>query len=140
MLKKTITYNDYDGNARTDDFWFNLSQAELAEMDVESGGMQKRLEMISSTNDPKEIMRIFKDIIMRAYGERTADGKFRKVDSNGYRLANDFVQSEAYSELFFELFNDANKASEFMISLLPKNVQAEARKVAEENILTGKLE
>lgn len=140
MLKKTITYNDYDGNARTDDFWFNLSQAELAEMDVESGGMQKRLEMISSTNDPKEIMRIFKDIIMRAYGERTADGKFRKVDSNGYRLANDFVQSEAYSELFFELFNDANKASEFMISLLPKNVQAEARKVAEENILTGKVE
>ena len=140
MLKKTITYNDYDGNPRTDDFWFNLSQAELAEMDVESGGMQKRLEMISSTNDPKEIMRIFKDIIMRAYGERTADGKFRKVDSNGYRLANDFVQSEAYSELFFELFNDANKASEFMISLLPKNVQAEARKVAEENILTGKVE
>lgn len=140
MLKKTITYNDYDGNARTDDFWFNLSQAELAEMDVESGGMQKRLEMISSTNDPKEIMRIFKDIVMRAYGERTADGKFRKVDSNGYRLANDFVQSEAYSELFFELFNDANKASEFMISLLPKNVQDEARKVAEENILTGKVE
>ncbi len=140
MLKKTITYNDYDGNARTDDFWFNLSQAELAEMDVESGGMQKRLEMISSTNDPKEIMRIFKDIVMRAYGERTADGKFRKVDSNGYRLANDFVQSEAYSELFFELFNDANKASEFMISLLPKNVQDEARKVAEEKILTGKVE
>jgi hypothetical protein len=140
MLKKTITYNDYDGNERTDDFWFNLSQAELAEMDVESGGMQKRLEMISSTNDPKEIMRIFKDIVMRAYGERTADGKFRKVDSNGYRLANDFVQSEAYSELFFELFNDANKASEFMISLLPKNVQDEARKVAEEKILTGKVE
>lgn len=140
MLKKTITYNDYDGNERTDDFWFNLSQAELAEMDVESGGMQKRLEMISSTNDPKEIMRIFKDIVMRAYGERTADGKFRKVDSNGYRLANDFVQSEAYSELFFELFNDANKASEFMISLLPKNVQDEARKVAEEKTLTGKVE
>lgn len=140
MLKKTITYNDYDGNTRTDDFWFNLSQAELAEMDVESGGMQKRLEMISSTNDPKEIMRIFKDIVMRAYGERTADGKFRKVDLNGYRLANDFVQSEAYSELFFELFNDANKASEFMISLLPKNVQDEARKVAEEKILTGKVE
>lgn len=141
MIKKTITYTDYEGQKKTEDFWFNLSQAELNEMDVESGGMQKKFDMLTKTQDPKEIMAVFKDIIVRAYGERSSDGtRFRKFDSNGYRLAYDFIQTEAYSELFIDLFNDANNVVDFMIGILPQNVQAEARKIASEQVLPATAE
>jgi len=126
MIKKTITYTDYDGNTRTEDFYFNLSKPELMEMDFSaSGGMEKMIKRIVATNDTKRIIEIFKDIILRSYGEKSADGKrFVKV-VDGRKLSEDFAQTEAYSELFMELATDDKAASEFINGVIPQNLVEE---------------
>lgn len=121
MLKKTITYTDYNGTERTEDFYFNFNEAELAEMDLSTpGGMEGMIQRIINTNDIPALHAIFKDIIMRGYGEKSPDGKrFIKVDRDGYRLADDFVQTEAYNKLVLELLGDANAASAFINGMIP---------------------
>ena len=101
MLKKTITYTDYDGNERTEDFYFNLTKAEITEMELShDGGLTKLIEKIVAEQDSKRIVEIFKDLILRAYGEKSPDGK-RFVKNQELRDA--FAQTEAYSDLFMEL-------------------------------------
>ena len=76
MLKKTITYEDYDGNKRTEDFYFNLSKAEIMEMELSvSGGMTQMLNRIVAERDGEKIIKTFKEIILKAYGEKSPDGK-----------------------------------------------------------------
>lgn len=118
MLKKTITYTDYDGNERTEDFYFNLKKSEVMEMEMgTTGGMRKMLEKIVAEQDSKRIIETFKDIILRAYGEKTADGKrFMKSQE----LADAFSQTEAYSELFMELATDADAAAVFINGIIPQ--------------------
>ena len=123
MLKKTIVYTDYDGNERTEDFYFNLTKAELLEMEMSTdGGMQKRLNRIVNAQNTKQIIAIFKDIILRSYGEKSDDGK-RFIKSR--ELTNAFEQTEAYSELFMELANTDEKASEFINGVIPKGLAEE---------------
>lgn len=117
MLKKTITYTDYDGNSRTEDFYFNLSKAEVTEMELSAdGGLSKMLEKIVASQDNKRIMEIFKDIIIKAYGEKSPDGK-RFIKNDALREA--FTQTEAYSELFMELATNAEAASAFINGIVP---------------------
>ena len=117
MLKKTITYTDYDGTSRTEDFYFNLSKAEVVEMELgTAGGMQKMLEKIVAEQDTKKIAEIFKAIILKAYGEKSPDGR-RFVKSE--ELSTAFSQTEAYSELFMELFQDEAKSAAFFTGILP---------------------
>ena len=118
MLKKTITYTDYDGNSRTEDFYFNLSKAEVMEMELgTTGGMTKMLEKIVAEQDSKRIVETFKTIILKAYGEKSPDGK-RFVKNDEIRDA--FEQTEAYSELFMELATNAESASAFINGITPK--------------------
>ena len=117
MLKKTITYTDYDGNERTEDFYFNLTKAEVAEMEMSyTGGMEKMLRKIVAEKDSKRIVEVFKDLILRSYGEKSADGK-RFIKNQELRDA--FAQTEAYSELFMELASDAEAAAAFVNGILP---------------------
>lgn len=127
MIKKTITYTDYDGNERTEDFYFNLSKPELIEMQVsETGGLEKKIEKISQEQDLKKIIELMKDIIKKSYGVKSDDGKrFIKNEE----VLNDFMQSEAYSELFMGLATDADAASEFINGILPKGLAEEVKKV-----------
>ena len=126
MIKKTITYTDYDGVTRTEDHFFHLSKPELMEMDFSaSGGMEKMIQRVIDTQDTKKIIEIFKDIIFRSYGEKSADGKrFIKV-RDGHRLAEDFAQTEAYKELFMELATDDKAASEFINGVIPQSIAQE---------------
>lgn len=119
MLKKTITYEDFDGNSRTEDFYFNLSKAEVLEMELGvSGGMTQMLNKIVAAQDGERIIQTFKEIILKAYGEKSPDGKrFIKSDE----LATAFSQTEAYSQLFMELATDANAAAKFMNGIVPAN-------------------
>ena len=119
MLKKTITYKDYDGNERTENFWFNLSKAECMEMELSTnGGMQKMIEKIISEKDQTKIVKIFKDIILKSYGEKSPDGKhFYKSPE----ISAGFASTEAYSELFMELATNADAAAAFMNAVLPNN-------------------
>ena len=121
MLKKTITYNDYNGVERTEDFYFNLSKAELMEMEMSiSGGLTEMIEKIVATKDAPAIIKIFKELVLKAYGEKSADGK-RFEKKNG-SLAEAFAETEAYSQIFMELATDADKAAEFVNGIMPSDI------------------
>lgn len=117
MLKKTITYEDFDGNKRTEDFYFNLSKAEILEMEMGiSGGMTQMLNKIIAAQDGGRVIKTFKDIILKAYGEKSPDGK-RFIKSE--EISTAFSQTEAYSQLFMELATNADAAATFMNSIIP---------------------
>ena len=120
MLKKTVTYVDYNGVERTEDFYFNLSKAEVTEMELSvEGGFSKMLEEIVKSNDNARILELFKDIVLKAYGEKSADGR-RFVKSK--ELAEAFSQTEAYSEIFMELALDEKAAAAFVNGIMPANL------------------
>ena len=124
MYKKTIKYTDYDGNEREEDFYFNLSKAELMEMEMgTTGGMRKMLEKIVSAQDTAKIIEMFKLIILKAYGEKSDDGK-RFIKSK--ELSEAFSQTEAYSILFTELATDSQAASYFVNAIIPKEANLPA--------------
>lgn len=121
MFKKTIKYTDFDGNERKEDFYFNLTKAELLEMQLSmEGGLQGHLERIIKTQSQPELIKMFKEIIMRAYGEKSPDGKrFMKSDE----IRQNFECTEAYSELFMELATDSDAAADFINALLPADAR-----------------
>lgn len=127
MLKKTIKYVDFEGNDREEPFHFNLSKAELMEMQLSSNeGLEKMIQRIVDTQDAPQIVAMFKKIILQSYGEISSDGKrelFRKKAVDGHKLADDFEQTEAYSELFMELSTNPDAASEFIKGILPRDLQ-----------------
>lgn len=124
MLKLTRTYNDYNGMSRTEDFYFNLTQAEVTEMELSvDGGLVERINRIVAAQDGKQIIAVFKDIILRAYGEKSADGK-RFIKNQELRDA--FAQTEAYSDLFMELATDAEAAARFINGIIPQGKKSQA--------------
>ena len=126
MLKKTITYVDYNGTERTEDFYFNLSKAEIAKMELEiPGGMTEMLKRITAAQDTPSLVKIFEDLILRSYGVKSDDGK-RFIKSP--ELKEEFKQTEAYSELFMELATNADAASAFINGIIPADVAQAAAK------------
>jgi hypothetical protein len=120
MLKKTVTYVDYNGVERTEDFYFNLSKAEVTEMELSvRGGLSAMLEELVKSGDNARIVEIFKDLVLRSYGEKSADGK-RFVKSK--ELSEAFSQTEAYSEIFMELALDEKAAAAFVNGILPSHL------------------
>lgn len=123
MLKKTITYTDYNGTERVEDFYFNFTKAEIAEMELTTeGGLAERIQRIVAAQNTPEIVKLFKDLILKAYGEKSPDGRGFIKTVNGVRLADTFEQTEAYSELFMELASDTEAASAFVNGIVPKDV------------------
>lgn len=122
MIVKTITYSDYNGSSRTEDFYFNLSEAEAMELEMSTtGGLAEMIRGIVAAQDVPSIVKIFKEVILKAYGVKSPDGRmFVKIDATGHRLADDFMQTEAYSKLFMELATDADKAAAFVNGIVPK--------------------
>lgn len=117
MIKKTITYVDFDGNKREEEFYFNLTEAEVVELELGmTGGLSETLRKIIATSDTPSIIKYFKDIILKAYGEKSPDGK-RFIKSE--ELSTAFAQTNAYSDLFMELAMDDKMASEFVNGILP---------------------
>lgn len=124
MLKKTIKYTDYNGVEREEDFLFNLTKAELMEMEMgTTGGLAESIQKIIDAQDAPAIIKVFKDIILKAYGEKSIDGKkFIKVDNNNVPLSIGFSQTEAYSQLFMELATDADEAAKFIKGIIPSDI------------------
>jgi hypothetical protein len=121
VLKREIKYEDYDGEETSEIAYFNLSKPELIELDVEYGeGFGRVLERVIETKDNKEIIRLFKKIILMAYGKKSDDGKrFIKND----QLREEFSQTAAYSALFMELATDDEVAVKFLTGLLPSDMR-----------------
>lgn len=128
MLKKTITWEDFNGEQVSEDFFFHLSKAELVELELShEGGLEAAIKRIAAANDGKAIIAEFKNIILGAYGQRSPDGR-RFIKNQAIR--DEFESTEAYSTLFMELVTDAGKAAEFVRGVVPKDLAEEVAKVA----------
>lgn len=125
MIAKTVKYKDFNGTEREEKFFFNLTKAEVTEMELStSGGLAESIKRIVAAQDTPSIIKVFKDLILKSYGEKTLDGKrFRKVDDNGVRLAIAFSETEAYSKLFMELATDDKAAAEFVNGIMPGDLK-----------------
>ena len=116
MRKETITYTDYNNVTRTEDFFFNLNEAELTALQYGvDGGMKEMLERIVKSKDNKQIMACFRELIAKSYGEKSPDGR-RFVKSK--ELSEAFMQTEAYNELMLRFMTDANYSAEFINDVL----------------------
>ena len=136
MLAKKIAYTDYNGVGREETFYFNLSKAEIMEMELGvAGGMTQLINMMIAADDGPGLAKFYKDMILKAYGEKSLDGK-RFVKSQAIRDA--FEQTDAYSELYMELVTDPEKASEFVRGIMPATAVAAAEDHAKPELtMTG---
>ena len=126
MINKTITYTDYNGTERTETFSFNLTKAEIAEMELGvAGGLSSMFDKIIKANDTPSLIKVFKDIVLKAYGVKSPDGR-RFIKSE--ELSSEFSQTEAYSIIFMELATDADAASKFVNGIIPSDMSKAADK------------
>lgn len=138
MLKETRTYEDYNGVERTEDFYFNFSKAELTEMEMSlDGGLQGYLEKIVKAKDNKELVKYFKMIVLKAYGEKSEDGK-RFIKSEEMQKA--FSETPVYSDIFMELATDEEAGAKFVNGIIPKDLAKEIEKEQKKEKKTKKAE
>ena len=121
MYEKVITFVDYNDEERTEKFYFNFSRAETLEYELGvNGGLSKQLELVVATRDQPKIIAFFKDFVLKAYGEKSDDGR-RFVKTPEITLG--FSQTEAYSNLFLELSTNAESAAAFVNGVIPKTLE-----------------
>lgn len=127
MYKKTITYEDFNGNVRTEDFYFNLTRSELIKLEVSrDGGLEVYLQKIVNAQDVPAMMDAFDKIIMAAYGVKSEDGRsFAKSE----KISNEFASSNAYDALFTELLTNSDSAAAFVNGIMPKLSENEKKKL-----------
>lgn len=118
MLKKTVTYTDYNGVERTEDFYFNLTRSELMEMHLTTeGGMDEKITSIINAKSQPELEKLFKEILLKSYGKKSPDGRlFMKNDE----IRAEFEASPVYDELYMKLFTDENAAADFVNGVIPQ--------------------
>jgi hypothetical protein len=130
MLTREISYTDFNDEKVVEKFYFNISKPELVEMEVEyKEGLGQKIQNIIDAKDYKQLIRMFKEIILVSYGQKSEDGRrFIKNDT----LREEFVQTAAYHVLFMELAADATKAAEFLKGVLPKDMTGDIDKAVAE--------
>lgn len=127
MIKETIKYENFDGVEITEDFYFNLTKAEITEMQLSTaGGFDEMVKKIIAAQDTPALISIFKELILKAYGEKSADGK--RFMKKGGELAAAFAETNAYSELFMKLATDSDAAARFINGVVPADLAQEAAK------------
>ena len=129
MISKTVKYVDAIGNAVEEELWFNLTKAEITEMEYSvKGGLSAMIQKISSTKDPKQIISVVKDLVLRAYGEQYTDAKGIVRFMKNQDLRDAFAATEAYSTLFMSFVENVDEFNDFIIGIMPLDMQAEIRK------------
>jgi hypothetical protein len=124
MIKKTITFEDYNGDERTKDFYFHMNQVEFSKLNGEiPGGIEKRMQKIIEDRDEDALLRIIDLIVSRSYGEFDDADEFTKVSKTGRPLYEKFVNTDAYDQLIIELIQNENNIVTFLKSIMPKKVQ-----------------
>lgn len=131
MLKKSITYEDFNGEKVTEDFYFHLSKADIVEMEIShKEGLQAWLQSLVDAQDGEAIFNVLKNIILTSYGMKSPDG--RRFVKNAQLIEN-FQSTEAYSTLIFELCTDAGKAAAFVEGIIPAGLEAEVAALQAQN-------
>lgn len=121
MFKKTVNYTDYNGQERQEDFYFNLTKAEVLEMELSTtGGLSAMIQGVIDAKDTPQLIKIFKDLVLKSYGKKSPDGR-RFIKSA--ELTEEFAQTEAYSEIFMELATNDEAATAFVQGITPKGLE-----------------
>lgn len=116
MVKEHIKYKDFNGNDREEDFYFNLTEAEVFEMQMStSGGYKAMIESIIAAQDMPSLIKIFKELLLKSYGKKSLDGKFFEKSEE---ISTAFSQTNAYVKLYMELVTDDKKAAQFINGLM----------------------
>ena len=136
MYKILEKYEDYDGNERVEEFYFNLTKAEITDMELTTeGGMSAMLNRIIAAKDTSKLIAVFKDLILRSYGQKSPDGRrFIKSDE----LTKEFTETPAYSQIYLRLATDDKAATEFVNNVIPKDLQKEV-KAAQGNVIPAEF-
>jgi len=123
-----MTYKDFNDEERNEDFYFNLTKAEITEMELSTeGGLGATIERITKAKDTPAIIKIFKELILKSYGVKSPDGK-RFIKSP--ELSEEFAQTNAYSDLFVALASDSKEAAAFVNGIMPADVKESVEQVA----------
>lgn len=133
MYKITETYTDYDDNQRTEDFYFNYSEAELTDLQFSvSGGLAGMIDKIIKTNDMPKLVELFRELIQKAYGEKSNDGRrFMKSPE----LTKEFTETVAYSQIYMRLATDSKAAQEFINKVVPKSMKDKMQQANQQNVV-----
>lgn len=127
MFIKEVTYEDFNGNQQTRKYMFNLSKAELLEMQLSiGGGLTEYAKRITEAQDTPALAELFKKLLLMSYGEKSDDGQSFIKKRNGVKLADEFEQTAAYAELYTELATNEQSAIEFINGIIPASVRDEA--------------
>lgn len=131
MVKKVFKFKDYNDEDREEVAYFNLEKSELSEWATSvNGGMDKLIQRMISEKDTSKLMDLFKELILKSYGEKSLDGRyFDKEDENGKPLYRKFYRSKAYSILLMDLISDPKVAADFVNSVIPADM---AKQINEE--------
>ena len=128
MVKKTLTFNDFEGNEITKDFYFNISKMEFRELDRKiPGGLQNMIDQIRTEKDQDRMLDLMSTLILASYGEKAEDGRFVKEDPWGRKLSSFFKISEAWDVLFLNLLQNEQELNEFLTGIVPKDVAENAK-------------
>lgn len=124
MITKTITYEDFEGEERTREFYFSMNQVEFTKLNNEvPGGLEKRIQVITEDKDEGALLRLIDLLVSRSYGEKDDDGRFTKIGSNGRPLYEKFINTDAYDKLIIELIQKEDNIVGFLTGIMPKGVQ-----------------
>ena len=124
MVVEKIKYTDFNGLEREEEFMFNLTEAEITEMELTTdGGLSDSIKKIIAAQDTPQIIKVFKMLLLKSYGEKSADGR-RFVKSE--KLSEEFAQTNAYSQLFMKLATDDKAAVAFINGIMPDSMQEKA--------------
>lgn len=137
MFVKEISYTDYNGNQKSKKYYFNLTKSELTEMDLTTvGGMRSFIDRITNSQDQAELIKLFKELILKAYGVKSDDGeKFMK----GGDITTSFEQSMAYDAYFMELATNEKAAIEFVNGIMPRDLVEAANRENDKAALLAKI-
>lgn len=131
MVKLTETYKDYNDNERTEEFYFELNEAEVLEMQAEENGqLNEIIKKVIAEKDSKKLMEIFKNLVLKSYGQKSIDGHyFEKSDE----ITKKFTQTKAYPQIFMRLALNAKAASDFVNGILPEDLDKKIEAVKSDN-------
>lgn len=137
MLKKTVTYVDFNEKNQVEDCFFNLTKTELLEMamdlpegvsesvgnDPEKMDEDKAVAKLMESLGNKGILNFIKELVLKSYGVKSEDGRrFMKVDENGKPLSIEFSQTMAFEAIMEEFMTNDLAASEFVNGIIPSSI------------------
>lgn len=128
MFKDVITYTDFNGVERTEDVYFHLSVPELIDMEIDhdNDSYADYIEKVIAAKDTKKLIEIFKALLLKAYGQKSEDGRTFKKD---VEITKDFEGSPIYADLYMKLASDSDYAAKFINGILPSDLDKQIAKL-----------